>query len=103
MKHKRKSTLRKMSSPAQRKIEARLPVGVYAVLKRAAQLVGCNLTDFVVSAAPEAAQRAIEEEGIIELSAEDQRRFAEAFIDPPKPNQALRRAARAHAKLVDVR
>lgn len=49
------------------------------------------------------ASKGVEEEGIIKLSAEDQRRFAEALINPPKANLALRRAARAHAKIVDVR
>jgi uncharacterized protein (DUF1778 family) len=58
-------------------LEARLPASVYATLKRAAELQGRSLTDSVVSAAHDAAQRAIEEEAIIHFFAEDQRRFAE--------------------------
>ena len=73
------------------------------MLRRAAELKGRSITDFVVSAAHEAAQRAIEEAGIIRLSVEDQRRFAEALINPPAPNDALRRAQRLHADNVDVR
>ena len=85
------------------RLEARLPASVYALLKRAAELKGRSLSDFVVNAARDAAQRAIEDEGLIRLSAEDQARFAQALINPPAPNAALKRAMRSHAKNVDVR
>ena len=85
------------------RLEARLPSSVYATTTRAAELKGRTVTDFVVSAAHAAAQRAIEEEGIIRLSAEDQQRFAEALLDPPAPNEALRRAARRHRDQVETR
>lgn len=85
------------------RLEARLPATVYALLKRAAELKGRSITDFVVNAAHDAAQRAIEEESILRLSVEDQVRFAEALIHPPAPNTALKRAIRRHAKSVDVR
>jgi uncharacterized protein (DUF1778 family) len=85
------------------RLEARLPVSVYATLKRAAELKGRTLSDFVVSAAHDAARQAIEEEGIIRLSAEDQLRFAEALINPPAPNDALKRAMRLHLDRVEVR
>jgi len=52
-----------------------------------------------VSAAREAAQRTIEEAEILRLSAADQKRFAQALLDPPAPNAALRRAARRHREL----
>jgi uncharacterized protein (DUF1778 family) len=85
------------------RLEARLPTSVYATLKRAAELQGRTVSDFVVSAAHEAAQRAIEAQEIIRLSAEDQRRFAEALINPPEPNAALRRAKQAHRVNVEIR
>ncbi len=92
-----------MATELTSRLEARLPASVYATLKRAAELKGRTLTDFVVSAAHDAAQRAIEEEAIIRLSAEDQRRFAEALINPPAPNAALLRAKRLHLDNVEVR
>ena len=85
------------------RLEARLPASVYALLKRAAEMKGRSLTDFVVSAAQDAAQRAIEEEGIMRLSAEDQARFAEALINPPAPNAALKRAMRRYLEHVVAR
>ena len=85
------------------RLGARLPASVYALLKRAAELKGRTISDFVVNAAQDAALRAIEDAGIIRLSAEDQARFAQALINPPAPNAALKRAVRRHVKNVDVR
>ena len=85
------------------RLEARLPASVYATLKRAAELQGRTLSDFVVGAAHEAARRTIEEESVIQLSAQDQRRFAEALIRPAAPNAALRRAMRHYQDQVEPR
>jgi uncharacterized protein (DUF1778 family) len=92
-----------MATEQTARLEARLPASIYATLKRAAELKGRSITDFVVTAAHEAAQHVIEEEGIIRLSAEDQRRFAEALMNPPLANEALRRAQRLHTEHVEVR
>ena len=81
------------------RLEARLPANVHALLKRAAKIQGRTLTDFVVSAARDAACRTIEEASVLRLSLEDQRRFANALLHPPKPNAALRRAARRRREL----
>ena len=85
--------------PSPARLEARLPANVYALLKRAAEIEGRTLTDFVVSAAHDAARRTIEDAEIIRLSLEDQRRIAQAILDPPEPTPALRRAFRRHRDL----
>jgi uncharacterized protein (DUF1778 family) len=82
------------------RLEARLPVEVHALLKRAAEIQGRSLTDFVVSAAQEAARRTIEETEMINLSVEDQRRFAEALISPPPLTPAMERAISHHRRLI---
>ncbi len=92
-----------MAAERTSRLEARLPASICATLKRAAELQGWSLTDFVVSAAHDAAQRAIEEQAILRLSAEDQRRFAEALIHPPVPDAALKHAKRLHLENVEVR
>lgn len=74
------------------RLEARLPANIYGILKRAADLEGRSLTDFVVSAAHEAAKRSIESAELLRLSATDQAAFAKALINPAKPNAALKRA-----------
>ena len=82
------------------RLEARLPSDVHAMLKRAAQLQGRTLTDFVVAAASEAARKTIEVMEIIRLSAADQTRVAEAVLAPPDPAPALVRALKSHSRMV---
>jgi uncharacterized protein (DUF1778 family) len=74
------------------RLEARLPADVHALLKRAAEMQGRTLTDFVVTAAREEACRTIEQAEIIRLSVDGQRQIAEAILNPPEPTEALRRA-----------
>jgi uncharacterized protein (DUF1778 family) len=54
----------------------------------------------VVAAADEAACRAIEQTEIIQLSLEDQRQLAEAILNPPEPNAALKKAAGKYRALI---
>jgi uncharacterized protein (DUF1778 family) len=82
------------------RIEARITPENLAVIKRAAEIQGRSLSDFIVVAAQEAAHRAIEETQLIRLSVEDQRLFAEAILDPPEPNESLRRAFESHRQLI---
>lgn len=74
--------------PTTARLEARLPADIHALLKRAAEIEGRSLTDFVVSAAREAARRTIEETEIMRLSVEDQRQIAEAILTKAKPLNA---------------
>jgi len=76
-----------------------LPGEVYALLKRAAEIEGRTLTDFVVSAAREVACRTIEQTEMIRLSLEDQRQIAESLMNPPAPNAALKKAFRRRREL----
>jgi uncharacterized protein (DUF1778 family) len=85
--------------PTTARLEARLHADIRALLKRAAEIEGRTLTDFVVAAARAAACRTIEETEIIRLSVEDQRRIAEAILNPPKPTPALRRAFKRRREL----
>ena len=82
------------------RLEARISKDLHATLKRAAELQNRSVTDFVVSAVQEAAQRAIEQSGVIRLSLADQERFALALLSPPKPSPALKRAFVRRRKLI---
>jgi uncharacterized protein (DUF1778 family) len=55
--------------------------------------------DFLVAAAQEAASRTIAETEIIRLSVEDERRIAQAILDPPEPTPGLRRAFQRHREV----
>lgn len=82
------------------RLEARLPLDIHAMLKRAAEIEGRTLTDFVVTAARDAAMRTIEKAAVIRLSIEDQRQVAEAILNPPKPTPALRKAFKRRRDLL---
>ena len=74
------------------RFEARVPHEVHALLKRAAEIEGRTMTDFVVSAASAAARATIEETEIIRLSRAGQEALAQALTQPPNPAPALERA-----------
>jgi uncharacterized protein (DUF1778 family) len=93
--------MKEAKSPTAR-LEARLPAHVHAMLKRAAEIEGRTLTDFVVAASSEAARQTIETTEIIRLSLDDQRLFAESILNPPEPTDALRRAFEKHRELFGV-
>ncbi len=80
-------------------LEARISTELYAMIKRAAEIQGRSLTDFVVSAAQEAAQRAIEQGEVVRLSLADSERFAQALLSPPDPSPALEPAFAPRRKL----
>ena len=82
------------------RLEARIAAEVHTLLKRAAEIEGRTLTDFVVAAASAAARKTIEDAGVVRLSAADQQRFAAALIDPPKLKPPMKRAVARHRKLI---
>jgi uncharacterized protein (DUF1778 family) len=82
------------------RLEARISTELQSTLKRAAEIQGLTLTDFVISAVQDAAQKTIEQVGVIRLSLGDQECFAQALLSPPKPNPALKRAFARRKKLL---
>lgn len=85
------------------RLEARIPVQVYDQMRRAARLRGMTLTGYLIATAGEDARRVVEDAEIMRLARADQIRFAEALINPPRPNERLTRAARRHAELIERR
>ena len=81
------------------RLEARIAPETRAVVKRAVEPQGRGVSDFVVAAAQEAAQRTIEDTQIIRLSIEDQKRFVELLLNPPALAPAVERAREAHERL----
>ncbi len=82
------------------RLEARISTDLHSMLKRAAELQGRTMTDFVVAAVQDAAQRAIEQAEVIRLSLADQECFAQALLSPPQPSPALERAFTRRSKLL---
>ncbi|NYT37264.1 DUF1778 domain-containing protein [Allopusillimonas soli] len=82
------------------RLEARISTDLHSMLKRAAEIQGRTMTDFVVNAVQDAAQRAIEHDTVIRLSMADQESFAQALLSPPKQTPALKRAFARRSKLL---
>ena len=82
------------------RLEARISTDLHSMLKRAAELQGRTMTDFVIAAVQEAAQQAIAQAEIIRLSLADQECFAQALLSPPPPSPALERAFAHRRKLL---
>lgn len=74
------------------RIEARIAPEALLVVKRAAELQGRSVSDFVVDSALNMAQKAIEETQIIRLAVEDQRAIADSILNPPPLTPAMERA-----------
>lgn len=82
------------------RLEARIAPDALAVVRRAAELQGRSVSDFVVAATQEAAQKTIAEVEIIRLSREAQERFAMLLLNPPAPTAALTQAFERHRSLI---
>ncbi len=82
------------------RLEARITPDLHALLKRAAEMQGRTMTDFVVAAVQDAAQRAIEQSEVVRLSLADQECFAQALLSPQAPAPALERAVARRRNLL---
>ena len=87
-------------APQTARLEARISVDLHAMLKRAAELQGRTMTDFVVAAVHSAATDAIAQADVMRLSLADQQCFAQALLQSAKPAPALTRAFSRRSKLI---
>jgi uncharacterized protein (DUF1778 family) len=91
-----------MAPEAQRtaRVEARIAPDSLEIIRRAAEIQGRSISDFMVAAAQEAAQKAIAEVELLRLSREAQEQFAALLLNPPAPSAALARAFERHRELI---
>jgi uncharacterized protein (DUF1778 family) len=89
----------KKNSTRDARLEARVPRETKELWARAAAIQGRKVTEFVVSSAVEAAQRVLRENELSNLTRLDRIAFVEALLNPPIPNERLRKAAVRHAKM----
>jgi uncharacterized protein (DUF1778 family) len=82
------------------RLEARITREALAVVRRAAEIQGRSVSDFVVAAAQEAAEKTITEVEVIRLSREAQEKFAALLLRPPAPAPALKKAFERRRKLI---
>lgn len=89
------------ATPRTARVEARIAPDALAVVRRAAELQGRSVSDFLVAAALKDAQRTIEDAQLIRLSVQDQERFAALLLNPPPLAPAMKRALKARQRLLD--
>lgn len=82
------------------RLQARISPDLHAMLKRAAELQGCTMNDFVIAAVQDATQQVIEQADVVRLSLADQECLAQALLSSPAPSPALQRAFTRHSKLL---
>ena len=100
-------TVRALAAPRSLKtqsarLEARITQDLHMTVKRAAEIQGQTMTDFVIHALQMAATSAIAQSEHVYLSVKDQEAFANALIAPNKPNAALKRAFTKAQKLLSA-
>jgi uncharacterized protein (DUF1778 family) len=82
------------------RVEARIAPDSLEIIRRAAEIQGRSISDFIVAAAQEAAQRTIAEIEVLRLSRQAQEQFANLLLNPPAPTPALARALERHRELI---
>lgn len=85
------------ATPERGRITARVPMAVQETLEMAASLTGATLNQFIVQTALREAERIIEQERVIRLSARDAKAFFAALDNPLPPNAALKAALEDYA------
>lgn len=88
------------SSPRTARLETRISREALAIVRRAAEIEGRSVSDFVVAAAQEAARRTVTEIEVIRLSRKAQEKFAEMLLRPPAMTPALKKAFARHRALI---
>jgi uncharacterized protein (DUF1778 family) len=78
------------------RLTARVPLQVQETLELAAAMVGATVNQFMVQSALREAERIIEQERVIRLSARDAEVFIQALENPPSPNAKLKAALQSH-------
>lgn len=82
------------------RLAARVTPETLSLFKRAAEIEGRSVSDFIVVAAQKAAQEAVAELEVLKLSRENQEHFLDSLLTPPEPNQPLQDAFARHRALV---
>lgn len=78
------------------RLEARIAPEALAVVRRAAEIQGRSVSDFVVAAAQDAARKTVAEAEILRLSHEAQEQIISMLLNSPAPTAALARAFERH-------
>lgn len=90
----------RVANNQEERVSARMPLEVYQRICQAAAAVGETLNQFIVSATREKANAILEQERVINLSAESAQAVFDLIENPPKPNKYLKRAMQTQRELI---
>jgi uncharacterized protein (DUF1778 family) len=82
------------------RLHTRITLELCDQIRRAAEMQGLSVSDYVAATLQAAVQCDSAEVGTIRLSREASEKFAAALIDPPPINAALRKAFAHHRRFV---
>ena len=99
----RGTAMRVQRRPKQERLEARIPEAQKRLLEHAASLRGTSLTDFVIASAQKEATQTIKDFEMLTLVDEARKVFIDALLNPPAPNETLRKAADRYKQQVEIR
>lgn len=85
------------------RLDTRVTPDLLDQIRRAAEIQGRSVSDYVAATLQAAVQRDITEIEVIRLSREASEKFAAALIDPPPANAAMKRAIAHHRRLVETK
>ena len=85
------------------RLDTRVTPDLLDQIRRAAEIQGRSVSDYVAATMQAAVHRDIAEVEIMRLSREASEKFAAALIDPPPINDALKRAFANHRRLVKMK
>jgi uncharacterized protein (DUF1778 family) len=77
-------------------LSVRLPAHIKERIERAAVVSGLTITDFAISVLADSADEVLERHNTRTLSDRDRDSFLKMIDNPPKPNEALKRAAKRY-------
>lgn len=85
----------------QERISLRLTPQSKRKLERAAAYSDKTLTDFVIDVALQRAEAVVREHEVVSLTAKEWERFQELLLDPPEPNENLKKAFAWYARVTE--
>lgn len=91
-----------MSTARKRKdnnINIRAAMNEKELIKKAADMSGLDTSSFMLFHSVEAAKKTISQNDTIALSRQDAEIFVNALLNPPAPNEALKRAFKRHKEI----
>ena len=82
------------------RLGARVTPDIYSLIRRAADLEGRTISDFIISASRDAAERTVEQAEVIRLGKDAAFAFAELMTEPGKVRIKLAEATPTHTQLL---